>query len=590
MSTTSIETAHQAATFVELLRWRSQRHADRRCAYFLENGEIEKDALTYRDLDVRARALASTLSRRGATGENALLLYSPGLDFISAFFGCLYGGVVAVPTYPPHPARIEKTLPKLLSITRDSQPTVVLTTRELLGQLDPLFEMAPEMKRMEWIATDEIAESAADDWEEPLIHEDSLAFLQYTSGSTAAPKGVMVSHGNLLHNSSLIHERFETNEESKGVFWLPFYHDMGLVGGILQTLFCGAEATLMSPLAFLQSPMRWLKAISDSRATISGGPNFSYDLCVRRAAPEDIESLDLSSWELAFNGAEPIRTETLERFAGTFQTCGFRKRAFFPCYGLAESTLLVSGGKRTALPVIRTYEDSSLAEGRAVRTESGQGRTLIGCGQIPSDQRVVVVQPETQQSCLEGEIGEIWVTGSSVAKGYWNRVDESATTFQAYVKDTGEGPFLRTGDLGFFDGTELFVVGRLKDLIIIDGRNLYPQDIEHTVEKSHAQLRPNGCAAFSVDQQGREYLVVVAELEPGLLRELRNDDGTGARERKIEELSRSIRQCVSDVHDAQVYDVLLLKPGKLPKTASGKIQRHACRVGYLAGTLDRIPE
>lgn len=328
-------------TLIDLIRWRAQKTPDKVAASFLldENEEI---VLTYQGIDQKARAIASLLQDFHCRNERALLVFPPGLDFITAFFGCLYSQTVAAPTYPPHPARLNRSLPRLQGIAKDSQPIVALTTSDILANLDELLAHSPELEAMHWLATDKIPLDLAAEWKEPEISSETLAFLQYTSGSTAQPKGVMVSHGNLLHNSSLIQDFFETNEDSRGVFWLPSYHDMGLVGGILQTFYCGGNVTLMSPLTFLQHPFRWLQAISRKSATVSGGPNFAYDLCVRKVTEDQKKTIDLSCWRLAFNGAEPIRHDTLKRFADAFAGCGFREEAFYPCYGLAEGTLIVS--------------------------------------------------------------------------------------------------------------------------------------------------------------------------------------------------------------------------------------------------------
>jgi acyl-CoA synthetase (AMP-forming)/AMP-acid ligase II len=577
------------------LRWRSSLHPNKRAAVFLPDGEHEGPHITYASLDRRARAIGTVLQRQQAQGENVLLLFPPGLDFITAFFGCLYAGAVSIPAYPPHPARLSRDLPRILSIARDATPYTVLTTSDLLDCSEDLFEAAPELRSMAWLATDTLPEQMAEEWVDPVVGSQTLAFLQYTSGSTASPKGVMVSHGNLLHNSWLIHRFFETSEQSRGVFWLPFYHDMGLVGGILQTIYCGGSATLMSPLTFLQHPHRWLQAISRTRATISGGPNFAYDLCARKVTSEQRASLDLSCWELAFNGAEPVRAETLDKFAQAFASCGFRRQAFYPCYGLAEATLIAAGGKKSIAPDIRGFDEVSLKDNVAVSASSKTEnvRSLVGCGQSASEQAVVIADPETGQPQPSGVIGEIWIAGPSVAQGYWNRPEETARCFQACLAGTEEGPYLRTGDLGFILDGELFVTGRLKDLIILEGRNHYPQDIEHTVEQAHPSLRPGCSAAFLAEVGGKERLVVSAEVEPRFLKILSKENGhsrpPGGNGPMVDakEVNAAIRRAVAEQHDVTVHVVSLLKPGRIPKTSSGKIRRHACRARFLAGTLEQ---
>ncbi|MEG3960560.1 AMP-binding protein, partial [Microcoleus sp. herbarium2] len=393
------------------------------------------------------------------------------------------------------------------------------------------------------------------------------------------PKGVMVSHGNLLHNEQMIQQAMQHTEKTIVVGWLPLFHDMGLIGNVLQPMYLGIPCILMSPLAFLQRPLRWLQAISRYKATTSGGPNFAYELCVSKITYEQREALDLSSWDVAFNGSEPVRAEMLDRFATAFEPCGFRREAFYPCYGMAETTLLVSGKLKAALPVLKTVQGNALEQHRVV-SASGENdgvRTLVGCGQTLLEQQIVIAHPDTLIRCQPTEVGEIWVWGNSVAQGYWNRPEETQTTFRAYLVDTGEGPFLRTGDLGFLQEGELFVTGRLKDLIIIRGRNHYPQDIELTVEQSHPVLQLNRTAAFSVEVNGQERLVVAYELERTSRRNLDVDEVVGA-----------IRKAVSQQHDLEVYGVLLLKPGSIPKTSSGKIQRHACKAGFLAESLSVV--
>jgi acyl-CoA synthetase (AMP-forming)/AMP-acid ligase II len=391
----------------------------------------------------------------------------------------------------------------------------------------------------------------------------------------------MVSHGNLLHNSALIHQSFADTPNSQGVTWLPSYHDMGLIGGVLQPLYVGAPMILMPAVMFMQKPFRWLEAISRFKATTSGGPNFAYDLCIRKITPEQRASLDLSSWEVAFTGAEPVRAQTLEDFAATFESCGFRKEAFHPCYGMAETTLIVSGGLKTAPPIIRPVDGVALEQNKVVAATSTQEniRTIVGCGQSWLDQKILIVDPESLIPCSANQVGEIWVSGPSIAQGYWNRPEETQQSFHAYLADTGEGPFLRTGDLGFLQDGELFVTGRIKDVIIIRGQNHYPQDIELTVEKSHPALRTGCGAAFTVEVKGSERLVVVQEVERSYLRKLDMNEVVG-----------NIRASVAAEHALQLYATVLVKTGSIPKTSSGKIQRHACRSGFLAGTLNVVED
>nr|VFJ52093.1 MAG: Acyl-CoA synthetase (AMP-forming)/AMP-acid ligase II [Candidatus Kentron sp. FW] len=449
-----------ATTLVELLRYRAQTQPDKITYTFLKDGEVEEASLTYGQLDLQARAIAARLQEIATPGDRALLLYPSGLEFISAFFGCLYAGVVAVPTYPPRRNRPD---PRFRAIAGDAGANVVLTTASILPDPDARSLKTPALRNSHWLATDGSDTGAASSWQTPNIQSDTLAFLQYTSGSTGTPRGVMVSHGNLLYNEEMFRLAFEDTEDSIGVGWLPLFHDMGLIGNVLQPLYLGTPITLMSPMAFLQKPLCWLRAISRYRATTSGGPNFAYDLCVEKTTPEQRAGLDLGSWTLAFNGAEPIRPETLERFTEAFAPYGFRREAFYPCYGMAETVLFVSGGSRDAPPVVH---EASFEKNRGVGMP-GATRKFVGCGRTWLEQEIIVVDQGSLVPCSDGQTGEIWVQGKNVAQGYWNRPEETKETFHVHLTDSGEGPFLRTGDLGFLKDGELFVTGRLKDLIII---------------------------------------------------------------------------------------------------------------------------
>ncbi|MFQ5794226.1 MAG: AMP-binding protein [Candidatus Bipolaricaulia bacterium] len=569
------ESTFEPFTLVDLLRWRALHQPNQRAYTFLTDGETEEVSLTYGELDRQARAIGAWLQSLAATGERALLLYPPGLEYIAAFFGCLYAGVVAVPAYSPRPNR---PMSRIQAIVADAQATLAFTTTTILSRMERWYVDVLDLRSLNWLVTDKVASDLAKGWRDPKVNDETLAFLQYTSGSTAVPKGVMLTHGNLLHNSALIHRVFEHTPDSRGVSWLPPYHDLGLIGGVLQPLYGGFPMTLMSPVSFLQHPVRWLKAISRYKATTSGGPNFAYDLCVRKIIPNQRATLDLSSWDMAFNGAEPIRRETLERFAVAFEPCGFRREAFYPGYGLAEATMFVSGGLKVAPPTVQIFQETALKHDQAVAASERDGgtQTLVGCGQALLDQKILIVHPEKLTPCLPDQVGEIWVSSPSVAQGYWNRPEEMERTFNAYLSDTGEGPFLRTGDLGFVYDGELFVTGRLKDLIIIRGHNHYPQDIELTIERSHPALRPGCSAAFSVNAAGDERLVIVQEVE-------RHD-----RNPNVDEVAGAIRQSVAEDHDVQVYAVVLIKYGSIPKTSSSKIQRHACRAGFLEGSLNVV--
>ncbi len=559
-----------ARTLIHLLRRRAERHPERPAYVFLKDGETEEVRLGYGELEARARAVAAALDGCGAAGTRALLLYPPGLDFVTAFLGCLYAGVVAVPAAAPAPGRAQ---PRLSAIARDAGAGLVLAPAAVARQRESLAAFVPELAGLPWIATDGLEAAAAPAWRKALPGPETLAFLQYTSGSTSSPKGVMVTHGNLVHNQEVIRRVCAHREGAVVVSWLPVFHDMGLIAGVLQPLFTGGLCVSMSPVAFLQRPSRWLAAISRYRGETSGGPNFAYELCLRKVDEEAKAGLDLTCWRTAFDGSEPVRAETLERFARAFASCGFDRSALYPCYGLAESTLFVTGGRPGAGPVVETVSPTELRRNRVAPPAGEPGQEVVSCGHPWLGQEVAIVDPDTLKPAAPGRVGEIWVAGPSVARGYWNRPAETARDFGARLAGEPErGPFLRTGDLGFAAGEDLFVTGRLKDLLILRGRNHYPQDVELSAERSHPALRPGAGAAFTVLVGAEERLVVVQEIER-------------RREAEAEAAADALRRAVALEHDLNPYDVLVVRAGTVPKTTSGKVQRRACRDLYETGAL-----
>ena len=563
------------STLVDLLQYRAVCQSEQTGYIFLVDGESQEVSLTYRQLDKRARSIAAYLQSLDLQGR-ALLLYPPGLEFIAAFFGCLYAGLIPVPAYPP---RREPDQAKVSAIATDAAVSVILTAK-LQANFKP--QIATEIQ---FIDTDAILDDLVAAWQQPAIDQNDLALLQYTSGTTGNPKGVMISHRNLLHNSAQIHRAFEHTPNSRGVIWLPLYHDMGLIGGILQPLYGGFTTVLMPPVTFLQKPLRWLQAISRYQATTSGGPNFAYDFCVQKIAPEHLAGIDLSHWDVAFTGAEPICAETLNQFAAKFAVCGFRRAGFYPCYGLAEATLFVSGGCKTTPPTVHSINAAEQRQSEIpLVAESGEERhqTWVSCGRSQLGQQIAIVDPVSCRPCEENQVGEVWLAGDSIAQGYWNRSDETAQTFQAILSpQTKNGTlaktFLRTGDLGFLHQQELYITGRIKDMIIIRGRNHYPQEIERTFEQSHPALRKGHGAAFGINQAGKECLVIVQEVERNHWRSL-----------DVQTIITSVRSAISQQHELQVYAICLLKPGSIPKTTSGKIQRLACRTAFLDGSLEVV--
>ncbi|HEY5951022.1 MAG TPA: fatty acyl-AMP ligase, partial [Kofleriaceae bacterium] len=434
---------------------------------------------------------------------------------------------------------------------------------------------APEIASLRWLATDRVALELGESWQDPWAGDDDVAMLQYTSGSTSTPKGVVITHRNLLHNEMLIRAVAGHAEQTIGVGWLPPYHDMGLIGMLLQPLYLGATCIFMPPLAFLRRPLVWLKAISKYKGTTSPAPNFAFDLCARKVKPEDLASLDLSSWTVAFNGAEPVRKDTIERFHRTFASCGLPPTTISPCYGLAEATLIVTGVHRGSAPTYASFDAAALAAGRVVpcAADAPGSVTLVSSGRPLGDMRVVIVDPQTSAAVEQGAVGEIWISGTSVAKGYFGREEETEATFGARLAN-GTGPFLRSGDLGFIFEGGLFVVGRIKDLIVIRGRNIYPQDVERTLERASAAIRPGCVAAFSVDVDGEERLVVAAEVDVA--------------KEPLAAVRQKLIGAVASEQDVQLHDVALLAPGTIPKTTSGKIQRRATRAAYLARELSHL--
>lgn len=539
---------------------------------FLGDGEAENTAVTFGELHRRALAVATRLRWSNACGERAILLYPQGIEFIVAFLGCLYAGVVAVPVSVPSRKRGSEVLRK---VALDARASWLLSTGDLLEQLSRDLPTGLSTGALSYLDTEACGQADVSG-ALPAIQADDIALLQYTSGSTGSPRGVAVTHGNLIHNQRQIQDSFGYEEGACTVSWLPMFHDMGL-GTVLGTLWAGMPCVLLSPRGFLQEPRRWLQAISDYRGTISGGPDFAYDMCVRRIEPKERRGLDLSSWLIAFNGSEPVRASTLDRFSEAFAAHGFRRTSFHPLYGLAEATLLVSSGARNEAPEVKRFSTEALTRGLgSEETGATGGLSLVSCGRPSLGMRIVVVNPETREECDPGHVGEIWLQGPSIAAGYWQKPAETEQTFHA-VTASGDGPFLRTGDLGFLNAGQLFVTGRHKDVIIIRGRNHYPQDIEDAVSTSHPALVPLACAAFSVEVDQREELVVVQEVARSALRTL--DSGA---------VIQAMRGAVSEHHALHTHAVVLLKPATLPRTTSGKVQRKACRAAFLEKALPAV--
>lgn len=559
--------AKQPASLIHALEGLSRTIPTDVAYTFLPEGEDEEINITFRELEMRAKAVAARLQRLAHQGDRAALVYESSLEYIVALVGCFYAGIVAVPVYPPDPMRIRRTGARLRAILQDSQADIVLTSSSEAHRFGSYLEQAGHV-----LITDEISAEDGADYRRPEIGPQTLALLQYTSGSTGRPRGVMLTHANLMFNFEHIKKFDEPN--GIAVSWLPMYHDMGLIGLVLQVLQSGRRTVLMSPLSFVKRPVRWLKAISKYKAYATSGPSFAYDLCVQKISDEEMAELDLSSWTLACNGAEPVRPDTMQRFAERFAPAGFRSETFYPCYGLAEATLIVSGGEKSAEPIIRSFDAHELAENRVVPVAEGAGRTIVGCGGTVDRQEIAIIDPVTLQRSAPDQIGEIWVRGPGVAKGYWNCPAATAETFHATLPGE-QGTFLRTGDMGFLDDGELFVTGRIKDLIIVRGRNHYPQDIERTVEACHAALRRDHVVSFGVDVAGEERVVVVC----GVMR---------AQKLNQQELFSAVRAALAQEHELGPHAIVLVKGSEIPRTSSGKLQRRGCKDLYLRDELEIV--
>jgi len=570
-------------SFGDVLRARAAGMGEAPSLHRIDGRGERAETWTFAELDRRARSVAALLERRGLGGERALLMFEPGLDFVAAFFGCLYAGVVAIPAYPPDPSRLTRSLPRFVALVEDSGAKTVVTTSLIAQLAGALVEYADGLKELTAVAIDEADPADAETWTPPTLRRVHPAFIQYSSGSTSSPKGIVVTHGNLLDHALTLEALDHDSPGRSGLWWLPSYHDLGLIAGILQPVFYGVQTSLMSPIDFLKRPMAWLRAISEMRPTHTGGPNFGYDLCVRKFDPAELEGVDLSSVTVWVNAAERVRKETIDRFVETFAPYGVTREAFGPAYGLAEATLVVSTNYGPKEPVCVRVDRAALAEGRVevmaaadvggasggaatAPSEDPAGQWLVGVGAPGDVVDVAIVEPTTLRRLGAGRTGEIWVHTPSVADGYLERSEQTTETFSAFLPDDGRS-WLRTGDVGFLHEGELFITARLKDLVIIRGRNHAPEDIERAVEEAHPAVRPGCVAAFSVEHDGEERLVVALET--------RRDGDVG------QLVTDAVRMRLAE-DGLRVWRVQLLGRGEMPKTSSGKLQRHAARAAFVA--------
>jgi acyl-CoA synthetase (AMP-forming)/AMP-acid ligase II len=552
---------------VDLLTARAAEHPERVALRFLSDGETVDTEFTYGSLHARVSALAAELEQRARPGERALLLYPSGPDYVTALLACFYAGVVAVPAYPPQSLQAQHVA-RVTSIARDAQPTLLLTQQALLAPLTMLKQAFAELSRAEAVATDSLVSHGA---HSRSVNAGGLAMLQYTSGSTSTPKGVMLSHANLMANERVIRSAFSIQPDDVIVSWLPLFHDMGLIGTLLQPLYCGVSAVLMPQQRFLERPRRWLEAISRHRGTVSGAPDFAYRLCIQRGDAPEAAPLDLSSWRLAFSGAEPVRAQTLRAFADRFHAAGFDPAALYACYGLAEASLLVaSNGRGTGVKTSR-FAAQELTQNRAV--PDADGPELVSCGKAWPDHEFLIADPVSGAALGAGEVGEILVHGPSIAQGYYQNPEASERTFVR----RGERSWLRTGDLGFVHQEELFVTGRLKDMIIVRGQNLYPQDIERAVEEQNEVVRKGRVIAFGLEHAGQESLAVAAEISPRMRKLV-----------DVQSVCAAVLEQVAQASGVAPALVVLLDAGTIPLTSSGKLQRSACKQAWQTRTLQVI--
>ena len=566
-------TINQSETYIEVIKNRCVEKPEHVVFRFLNDGLNESEAFTYKQLETRSKALGAAMQKVGKKGNRVLLLFPPGLSYVASLFACFYSGFIAVPAYPP---RRNRNLHRVNTIIEDSGATVSIISRKVYNDIERNFAEDEKLKNIKWIVYEDIEDEKQNEWQETEIKPDDVALLQYTSGSTGNPKGVMLTQLNLLYNSEYIHQTFEFNIESVGVNWLPIFHDMGLIGGVLQAAYGGLLNIGMPPTAFLKNPLNWLKSLEKYGGTTGGGPNFGFDYCMEKISEEDKKTLDLSKVKTFYCGAEPVRKKTMEGF---YQQFGIEARQMYPVYGMAETTLIASGGYQNEKPKYLNVDSEALSQGKIKLTDNSTEKTteFVGCGHTWMETRIEIIDPETFEIKSENEVGEIWISGPTVAKGYWGKPEETERTFGAFTTDTNEGPFLRSGDLGFLRDKELYITGRLKDMIIIRGVNHYPNDIEFTIQNSHADFRQNGGAVFPIVKDGEEKLAVVQELERTALRNDNHD-----------ELISLIRKTISEEHELEVYAISLIRTGSIPLTSSGKIQRRQTKYNFLNNELNII--
>lgn len=565
-------------TLAEILQMRAIETPDETAYIFLRDGEDDEERITYAELDKAAVLISHRLLEMNMKGERALMLFPPGLEFVKALFGCFYAGVIAVPAYPP---RKNRSLERIKILVVDSGSRLVISIADISQATERSFSDLEELQTMQWLVTDDLKTDLHPGTRPLPPLPDDIALLQYTSGSTGTPKGVMVTQRNIVRNADFIRQSFSLSRKSVSITWLPNFHDMGLIDGVCDPVYVGYPGILIPPVTFIQRPFRWLKAITKYKGTHSGAPNFAFDHCVDGISEEEKQQLDLSSLRTLYCGAEPIRKSTFDRFLTTFDNHGFKANMLYPCYGMAETTLIISGPPALRGYVSLSVSGSALEQNTIIplpETEA-DARFIVGVGFPWIDTKVSIVNPETLLLCKDDEVGEIWVNGSIVTAGYWDKPEITETSYSAQIQNEPGLKYLRTGDLGFFHQGELYITGRLKDMIIIRGSNYYPQDIEFVAEASHTALRANASAAFSVEVNTEEKLVIVVEVERTAIKDL-----------NVEEVCDAIRQQISEEFELEVYGIQLIRTASILKTSSGKIQRKACKEGFLDKSLQVLGE
>ncbi|MCP5245545.1 MAG: fatty acyl-AMP ligase [Burkholderiales bacterium] len=537
------------------------------------NQEIQQH-ISFQQLHHGAQAIASALQQQLPAGSRVVLAFPTGIDFITAFMGCLYAGMIAVPVYPPF---AQKEWPRFANIAQDCGAALICTRSERMEAMNDGCRQYRLLQHIPCLAVDMLYSNAAHVWNKPAIKQNDIAFLQYTSGTTGDPKGVMVTHGNIMANQAMITEIFRHTTDSIVAGWLPMYHDMGLIGTVLNPLYVGFKSVLMEPIVFLRQPSRWLKAISDYRVTTSGAPNFAYDYCVDRINDREKSALDLSSWTVAFSGAEKVQMRTIENFSRAFSACGFRRESFLPCYGLAEATLFVTG-KPAGQPVTSIKIDKNKLAVNAINEpqQDEDAIQITSCG-VGAHSQVIIVDPDSKQPCPPSRVGEIWLAGPHVTKGYFNKRGITGQIFNARITHGNGDAYLRTGDLGFIRNGELYVTGRIKEMIIIRGKNYYPQDIEQIAQINNAVLRTGAGAAFGIELANEEKVVLVQEINKKFLRDF--DSGL---------VYADIRENLMSGLKLDIHEIVLVRQGTIPVTTSGKISRRTVRECYLADRLDAV--